>query len=247
MNDLLDQGETLQNLLVSHATGGSESDAEYRQLRQTFASDPRTEILLPRFVRSCRNLSQFWEFIKHRFGTYHERRVFLWEEFQPLISTLEKGVTQPADGLVSDVLQEFDTTHVNAAWSKALDRRQSDPEGAITMARSLLESVCKHILDEAMVEYDETADLPKLYKQTAEQLNLAPSQHTEQVFKQILGGCTAIVGGLGSLRNRLSDSHGKGRSPVKPASRHAELAVNLSGTAAQFLIATWKARTEPAA
>jgi hypothetical protein len=247
MSDLRDQGETLQNLLVSHATGGHESDSEYRQLRQLFTSDPRLEVLLPRFVRTCRNLSQFWEFIKHKFGSYRERRVYLWAEFQPLMDTLERGVAHPSDESVSDVLEMFDASHVNAAWSKALDRRQSDPEGAITIARSLLESVCKHILDESDVKYDETADLPKLYRQTAKTLNLAPNQHTEQVFKQVLGGCTAVVEGLGSLRNRLSDSHGKGRLPVRPAPRHAELAVNLAGATAQFLIQTWRARTEPAA
>jgi len=36
------------------------------------------------------------------------------------------------------------------------------------MARPLLESVCKHILEEAGTEYDETPDLNKLYRQTAE-------------------------------------------------------------------------------
>lgn len=247
MSDLQDQAETLQNMLVSHATDGDENDAEYRQLRQLFISDPRTEALLPRCVRTCRNLSQFWEFIKHKFSTYRERRIYLWGEFQPLLDALEKDATHPSDESVSGALEEFDASHVNAAWSKALDRRQSDPEGAITMARSLLESVCKHILDDLNAEHDETADLPKLYRQTAKALNLAPSQHTEQVFKQILGGCTAVVEGLGSLRNRLGDSHGKGRSPVKPAPRHAELAVNLAGATAQFLVATWHARTEPAA
>jgi hypothetical protein len=95
------------------------------------------------------------------------------------------------------VLEEFNAAHVNAAWSKALDRRQSDPEGAITMARSLLESVCKHILDELQVDYDDTMDLPKLYKLTAETLNLAPSQHTEQVFKQILGAAPRWLKVLG--------------------------------------------------
>jgi hypothetical protein len=86
----------------------------------------------------------------------------------------------------------------------------------------------------------------KLYRQTAERLNLAPSQHTEQVFKQILGGCTAVVEGLGALRNRLSDSHGKGKARVKPASRHAELAVNLAGALAIYLLATWEAQSEAA-
>ena len=63
------------------------------------------------------------------------------------------------------------------------------------------------------------------------------SQHTEKVFRQVLGGCTAVVEGLGSLRNKLGDAHGKGRLPVKPAPRHAELAVNLAGAMATFLVA----------
>lgn len=39
------------------------------------------------------------------------------------------------------------------------DSRAADSEGAITAARSLLESVCKHILDAASVTYDDSADL----------------------------------------------------------------------------------------
>jgi hypothetical protein len=246
MREFLESAEALQNLLVSEATGHSESETDYRQLRQIFVSDPRLEPLLPRFVRTCRSLSQFWEFIKHKLSTYHERRVFVWDEFRPLIEFLERGGT-PADSFVAQAIEKFDAAHVSAAWSKALDRRESDPEGAITAARSLLESVCKHILEDLGIAYEDSADLPKLYKLTAESLSLAPGQHSEQVFKQILGGCTAVVEVLGALRNRLGDSHGTGRTPVKPAARHAELAVNLAGAAATFLIATWKARTEPAA
>jgi len=125
-----------------------------------------------------------------------------------------------------------------------MERRSTDAEGAITSARTLIEFVCKHILDEAKAQYNDAVDLPKLYQQTAKLLNLAPSQHTEEIFKQILGGCTAIVEGLGSLRNRLSDAHGKGRVGVKPLPRHAELAVNLSGALASYLLATWEARNE---
>ncbi|WP_448090692.1 abortive infection family protein [Pseudomonas azerbaijanoccidentalis] len=29
------------------------------------------------------------------------------------------------------------------------------------------------------------------------------------MFKQFLGGCPAVIEGLGALRNRLSDAHGK--------------------------------------
>lgn len=247
MNELFDQTEALQNLLISHATGGNEDDAEYVRLRQMMLSNSALEPLLPRFLRTCRNLAQFWQFIKFKFSTYAERRNYIWGEFSPILEALERGALAPSDKVVTETLEKFDASHVQAAWSKALDRRSSDPEGAITSARTLIESVCKHILDESGAAYDDAADLPKLYKLTAETLNLAPSQHTEQVFRQILGGCTAIVEGLGSLRNRLSDAHGKGKIGSKPASRHAELAVNLSGALATYLLATWEARNEAAA
>jgi hypothetical protein len=244
MHPLYDEVELLQNLLVSHATGGSEDDADYTRLRQMVLAEPALESLTPRFLRTSRSLGQFWQFIKNKFGTYAERRTYLWDEFRPMLELLERGSLAPSDNIVSNAIEQFDSSHVQAAWSKALDRRASDPEGAITMARTLLESVCKHILEEASVQYDDSPDLTRLYRQTAEQLQLAPSQHTEQVFKQILGGCTAVVEGLGSLRNRLSDSHGKGKAGVKPAPRHAELAVNLAGALAVYLLATKGARDE---
>jgi hypothetical protein len=246
VRELFDQTEVLQNLLVSQATGGNEGDAEYARLRQMVLANGALDALVPRFLRTCRNLSQFWQFIKFKFPTYAERRDYIWKEFAPMLEALERGAVAPADQIVAKTLERFDAAHVQAAWSKALERRSSDAEGAITSARTLIETVCKHILDEADMSYDDGADLPKLYKQTAETLNLAPSQHTETVFKQILGGCTAVVEGLGSLRNRLSDAHGKGKIGARPAPRHAELAVNLSGALAVYLLATWEARNEAA-
>ena len=75
---------------------------------------------------------------------------------------------------------------------------------------------------------------------TAEKLNLAPSKHTEDIFKQILGGCHSVVQGLGALRSRVGDAHGQGKKAVKPAPRHAELAVNLAGAMATFIAQTWE-------
>jgi hypothetical protein len=153
--------------------------------------------------------------------------------------------SHPADELISETIASFDEAGIHDAWQKALDRRSSDPEGAITAAKTLLETVCKHIIEEGDgPQYGDNDDLPKLYHLAAEQLNLAPNQHTETTFKSILGNCQAVVGQLSSLRNRLGDAHGKGRLPVKPKARHAELAVNLAGTMAMFLISTWVERKD---
>jgi hypothetical protein len=239
---LFETAETLQQLLISEATGGHEENADYGELRQALVADPTVAAIVPRFLRTCRSTGQFWQFIKAKYGTYAERRAYIWEEFGPLMDYLERGSGGPADPIVTVALEKYDAEHVRAAWAKAIERRSSDPEGAITSARTLIESICKHILDESGKTYDDKDDLPKLYRQTAQLINLAPSQHTEEVFKQILGGCTAVVEGLGTLRNRLSDAHGKGKVASRPLPRHAELAVNLSGALAMYLLSTWDAR-----
>jgi hypothetical protein len=239
---LVEKVEALQNLLISQATGGGTVYYDYGELRQELISNPLTKDGLPRFVHTCRDLNQFWQFIKYKFAHYAERREYIWSEFRPLLETLESRPSSPVQPSDEQLLSRLSAEAVQAVWQRALERRVSDPEGAITSARALLETVCKHILDDFSVAYDESADLPKLYRLTSDALNIAPSQHTEQVFKQILGGCTSVVEGLGALRNRLGDAHGGGRSRVKPAPRHAQLAVNLAGSMTSFLVATWEAR-----
>jgi len=134
----------------------------------------------------------------------------------------------------------FDEEHIHTQWNKALKRKVSDPEGAITAARTLIESILKYILDEKKILYNENIDLSELYKEVAKSLNLAPEQHQEQIFKQILGGANGIISGLGSLRNKLGDAHGKSKKSIKPKERHSELAVNIAGTMALFIYRTYK-------
>jgi hypothetical protein len=239
--------ESLKNMMTTCASGGSKDSAEYAELRRELMGNPETQSKLPRFVQTCRNLYEFWDFIQPKFAHYKERREFLRDQFEPLLAMLETSGQRPADTAVSAMLSKVDSVHVQEAWSKALDRRTTDPDGAITTARALLETVCKHILDEEKVAYGENPDLPKLYGTLAKHLNLAPSQHSEEAFKRILGGCHSVVDGLGNLRNLLSDAQGKSKVSVKPAPRHAELAVNLAGTMAMFLVATWEARKVPQA
>jgi len=240
--DLLAAADSLKMMLVARATGDTANpDGEYRRFREILINAPPSlRAKVPRFVQSCRTLFEFWGFIQPKFRGYQERREFLQHEFDPLLTMLEAGASSPGDETATEVLTRLDWNEVQAAWRKALERKTADPEGAITAARTLLESVCKHILDEAGTHYDPKADLPTLYALAARRLNLSPSQHTEKIFKQILGGCHAVVEGLGALRSRVGDAHGQGKKPVKPSPRHAELAVNLAGAVATFLAETWE-------
>jgi hypothetical protein len=246
MNDeLVNKVESLKVMLVCRATGGVGNDHDYGRLRRELLAIPRVSKHLPQCVQVCRDLSEFWSFIKPKFEKYADRREYLRQEFDPLLVMLESESRSPSDTLISATVKADNLEFIQEAWHKALERRSLDPEGAITIARTLLETVCKHLLDDAEAPYDDGADLPKLYSLTAKLLNLSPSQHTEEVFKQILSGCHSVVVGLGAVRNKHSDAHGLGPARTKPSARHAELAVNLAGAMATFLLQTWESVNKP--
>jgi hypothetical protein len=195
-------------------------------------------------VRTCRDPGAFWTYIKAKHsgtGGWAARREHIRAGFEPLFLALERFDDSPIEPLLRGEVVELDSASVTAAWERALERRQRDPAGAITAARTLLESVCKTILDDVATDpndhYDGD-DLPQLYSRVAKLVNLAPSDHTEKAFKQILGGCFSVVNGLANVRNRAGDSHGEGRRSYRPLPRHATLAVNLAGSAALFLLQT---------
>ena len=217
-------------------------NAEFQRLRRQFTDDPFTKGYLPNFIRDNVDGDGVWEYLKDVHtgsGAYAARRKHIREQFQPLLNCLPE-VGAPADASVSTTLAKYNAEGVSEVWHKALNRRTGDPEGAITSARTLLEEVCKHILEDAGIVGQEKWDLPKLHGEVAKVMNLAPSQHTEETFKRILGGCHSVVEGLGSLRNKISDAHGGGRRRVRPSERHASLAVNLAGSMSMFLIETWE-------
>lgn len=244
MQELQVKIEIIQNMLIAIATGGGGEGDEYKKLRTELISDNDIKTYLPDFLLTNRTTEQFWQFIKFKFSTYAERRIYIWKEFSKALSYIEEKQKGVSDESTTKAIQKFNQEYINLQWTKALERKADDPEGAITTARTLIETTCKFILDSLRAPYKDDIELPKLYKLTAENLNLAPDQHTEQIFKQILGGCQAVVEGLGALRNKLSDSHGKKISQSKPNSRHATLAVNLAGTMTTFLLETYELKKD---
>lgn len=100
-------------------------------------ADLNIQELLPRFVRTHRNLDAFWPFIKNEAPSYAERREIISKAFTPLMDHLEGRNSAPADKASSDVLGVFDADGVHVVWAKVLERRSSDPEGAITGAEAI--------------------------------------------------------------------------------------------------------------
>ena len=138
-------------------------------------------------------------------------------------------------------LEEIDFSYIAEQIEKA-DQKilLGDYEGAITNSRNLIETICKYILSKCGKTYKEGEKLPKLYKQTSKLLNMDPSSHEEEFFKETLSGCFSVVSGLARIRNELSDSHGKSPNIIyRAAKRHAVLCVSVSQAITDYLYSSY--------
>jgi hypothetical protein len=138
----------VQELLERRATGTIDQaeNQEFALLRPRLIADARLKHVMPQWLRTCRSLDLFWPYIKERSGTYVDRRRIINEELNPLFELLEGSALSPSDHISGIKLEAFDKAGVHDIWLRALDRRSSDPDGAITLARTLIESTLKKFL-----------------------------------------------------------------------------------------------------
>jgi len=241
-DELLAKLEDLKSILLDQVQNGHADQDRYAVLRRELLGNIRLFPLLPVFLKQDTTLLEVRRRSQER-GGWATRRAFIADALQLALDYLQEPVHTPVEDVVNSTLATVDSEHVRLAWQKAIDRRKGDPDGAITIARTLVEAVCKHILGPAAYEND--WDLPKLFRETARRLRLDPNQHADESLKQLLRGCGTAIDGLASVRNKLGDAHGKGVDDPGPARLHAELAVNLAGTMATFLIAAWEDSRPP--
>lgn len=241
---MMEQLRALKNLLINCATGGNiqEATEQYVSLRNTFLINPNFSKEAPKWLINCRDLGDFWSFIKGQFPTYEERRQFIREELDTWFQIAEAKIPSLLEQQVTENPHLINDNYIDEITRKAIERKTNDPDGAITLARTLLESVCKKILLDRKVPIRENLNLPQLYHAVSEKLNLAPSSHSEPIFKKILGSCTQIVGGIGTIRNNYGDSHALKPKRARPESRHAALVINLAFSMSVFLLETATAK-----
>lgn len=111
-NEVSERIEMLQNLLIAEATGGSGDATDYKTLREEIVEHSLLKDIAPRFLRTCRTTAQFWQFIKYKYGSYAERREFIWDSFRPLFERIEGAKAAPSDQSVAVALEKFDAESV---------------------------------------------------------------------------------------------------------------------------------------
>lgn len=141
----------------------------------------------------------------------------------PIYTIAAHAIGSPADAAISSTLERFEPEQIHGRWTAALDRRSTDPAGAITLARTLLEDVCRWLLEQLGEKPSNQDDLPALYRKLAKALKLGPDDHSEQVFKQILGSCQQVVEQLGTMPVLCGTARYMSESPARQYSSNCDL------------------------
>lgn len=149
------------------------------------------------------------------------------------------GGTAPVSELFESKILNLSLDRVRADFTRALSNVDADPAGAITSACSTLESIEKAILDNLGKPYPKDQSIQPLTRAVIEELKLAPDQYSESEIRRVLGSLTNIAAGIGVLRTKYGDAHGKGKEYIQLSPRHARLAVNALSTLGLFLLETY--------
>jgi len=90
--EIIQKVSSFRSLLISLATGKRWTETgvaeAYKQRREALLAEPEIADCIPFFVINHETPQEFWRFIKPKFATYAERRMFLDDAFEPLIAKL---------------------------------------------------------------------------------------------------------------------------------------------------------------
>jgi hypothetical protein len=136
---------------------------------------------------------------------------------------------------VGEIFADSSLADVQRLWTKAKARLRDDPEGAVTAARTMIESACKVLIDEWGGSYTNNDDLPKLFKELSSNLGISAASQVVDEYRKLGGACSTIVNAISCIRNRTGDAHS---SAEKVDPTHASLVVNLAGSLVSYLVAT---------
>lgn len=156
---------------------------------------------------------------------------------------------QPADALKLDAYSQLSDPGALREHLQRIERDLlSDPPGAISASKELVESVLKFILDDYGVEHTKRDDLPALYKKVQKVLRLnaeavAGDSAASKAAVEALRALVSTVQGLAQMRNAMGLGHGRTKASVA-LTRHARLAFNATVAVVEFLLDTWRVRRE---
>jgi protein-tyrosine-phosphatase len=188
----------------------------------------------------------FEDYIYGNGSRYDERYAKIYQQCKVIIEKI-KGVNIALSKTADTLKVKFSSDYLSKQIDLMVSMQETNPTNAIGMAKELIESCCKTILDEKDISYTKNDDVPQLASKTMDALKLLPSnvQSNDQgadAVKAVLGSLRAIPTKLAEIRNPFGSGHGKSASFQGLEPRHAKLAVGSSITFVDFIWNTYESQ-----
>lgn len=230
----------ITDLMKQRARGRMDSEEpRYAELRKELLASgylaSEAKVILTRH----RTLQNLWTRTLSEVSSYRGREDIVDAAFETTLTRMEQG-SSPLVAIDDDLLHELDMDEAGRLWSKAVRRLQEDDDadGALTLTRTLLESVCKKILDAYGETYSGGDTTQNLCKRCLA-LIIPESTSGLEHFKHFTRSILNIVEHISLYRATQSDAHGS--SLEKEIETHqAAYAVNMAGSTALFLIECYR-------
>lgn len=150
------------------------------------------------------------------------------------------GVTAANRDLVQ-FFKKGDFKSIEKEFERALDNIATDPYASVTAASSIIESLCKTILESNDAALPNKQTIQNLWRETKNFLSLNPNRLLSDDKNRVVVGLSSIVDGIGAFRTHGGSAHGRGIAPPKVSATEARLAVNASHTLVSYVVETWHA------
>ncbi|GAF15006.1 abortive phage resistance protein [Bacillus sp. JCM 19046] len=200
----------------------------------------------PDYIINCRTIKEVVEnLFSSKAFDHNSIKNLVNVDFNEYIDYLEENSLDVSIVRVeNEIPYELTFDYILESVTKCENRIESgDYSGAVTSAKTLVEGVCKEILNK-FLDYNSNkkTDLPILFTKVREKLNLNPKDpKLDNSLKDVLTGLIKIVNGISEIRNKPGDSH---IPRYKIDRHHALLVVNSAKTVSVFLFNSFEYQKE---
>lgn len=117
-------------------------------------------------------------------------KIITFDGYEVIYDEREERYLVREKGKVSLIVKELDRNkaldipQIRKDFERALSAVDTDPESALTSASSMIESVCKAVLDQLKIVYPAKEDITHLMDAVTRALCLAPDKHMDPEIKR---------------------------------------------------------------
>ncbi|EAQ65746.1 hypothetical protein MED121_09278 [Marinomonas sp. MED121] len=242
VEEVCEQIITILNLTAeSYLSNISDDDLHYQILRNKLIEQEALKSYLPKLLIQNNSLNSIKTFFQNKYKDYHtpQKQEFIKNDFERIKNYLINKAPMN-EGLLdklSDFDKKFDSKDVHQYWKDALDSIERNNLGnAFTLSRTMIEGVCKRVLNAKGKNTDSAKSLTSLSAEVISTLETGQFNQVNPIRKKTLKLLSNSVDAIETFRTQYGDAHDLNNKNIELEQHFARVTINIAGSASLFLV-----------